>query len=259
MLSLASLVLASVGGAPAARAEVRVGLRLLPTYFHGDFGSGIETDLYDLPIIVTVASDRQQFRLTVPYLSITTAEPVTFTGGEIIRRGGGAQGSATNSGIGDVVVQEEYDFVQGGAKRPWISGIARLKLPTADETKGLGTGEADYGPGLAIVQPAGSRASLLFEAQYVVRGDPPSVNFRNTWWLSAGAQWRRGSANSFSLFLDDRQSVLAGREALRDLSLGFDRRLSGSVTFRSAAYAGLSSTAEDFGLMAGFSFQKARP
>jgi hypothetical protein len=44
---------------------------------------------------------------------------------------------------------------------------------------------------------------------------------------------------------------------MRDLTIGFDRRLSPGVGFRSAAFAGLSGTAEDFGLSAGLSFRSA--
>jgi len=38
------------------------------------------------------------------------------------------------------------------------------------------------------------------------------------------------------------------------VSLGYDRHLSKAVIFRGAVFVGLSTTAEDYGFSAGFSF-----
>ena len=176
----------------------RTDLRFLPAYFSGDFGTGIDTSITYLPLVLVVSSDRQEFRLTVPYLSIHTSEPVVYLNGEVI--GAAPGGRTSEAGPGDVVVQDEWFVLQGAARRPWVSVIGRVKLPTADDSKGLGSGEADYGAGLGIIQPLGAGWTLLGAWQYVVRGDPPGVDFRDTSWLTAGAQWRAGRASSWSLF-----------------------------------------------------------
>lgn len=240
-----------------ALGETRTDVRFIPAYFSGDFGSGVQTDILYLPLILKSGTENWEFRLTVPFLSIRTDQPVTFAGSEVIRRGAG--NAATESGPGDVIVQGEHFFVEGAERRPWISGIFRLKVPTADETQGLGTGEFDYGPGAAIVQPAGRRLSLIAAANYVVRGDPPGTDFRNTRWISVGAQARPSEGSSVNIFLENRQSVLRGRDDILDLSLGYDRRLSPTVTFRSALFLGLSSTAEDWGFSAGLSARLGHP
>jgi hypothetical protein len=234
-----------------ARCETRTDVRFIPVYFSGDFGSDVQTDILYLPFIFTARTEASEFRITLPFLSIRTDEPVTFAGGEVIRRGAG--NPATESGPGDLVVQGERFFVQGDERRPWISGIFRLKVPTADESRGLGTGEFDYGPGAAILQPAGRSLSLFGQALYVVRGDPAGADFRNTLWISAGAQRTISESSSFSLSFEDRQSVVRGRREIRDLSLGYDRRLSPAITLRSALFVGLSDTAEDWGFSAGLS------
>jgi hypothetical protein len=158
------------------------------------------------------------------------------------------------------VVVAEYDryFILGridaaGAGRPWVSAGLRVKFPTADRDQGLGTGEYDYGPRVTILQPSGENWYLFGDLSYIVRGDPPGVDYRNTWWLTAGAQRRLSNGATFNFMLNNLQSVLGDRPAIRDLTIGYDRRLSPVVTFRSAAYLGLSDTAEDFGLSAGFS------
>jgi len=238
--------------ARAAEAGTRTDFRILPAYFSGDYGTGIDTSITYVPLIVVVSSRRQVFRLTVPYLSIHTNQPVVYLNGEVIPAPAG--GSTSESGLGDVVAQDEVFILQGSARRPWISGILRVKFPTADETKGLGSGETDYGGGVGVIQPLGPGWNFIGAWQYVVRGDPPGIDFRNTSWVTAGVQWRRSERSSWNAFYEDRQSVIEGNDDLADVSLGYDRVLSPGITLRSTAYAGLSSTAERFGFSAGFSF-----
>ena len=238
--------------ARAAEAGTRTDFRILPAYFSGDYGTGIDTSITYVPLIVVVSSRRQVFRLTVPYLSIHTNQPVVYLNGEVIPAPAG--GSTSESGLGDVVAQDEVFVLQGSARRPWISGILRVKFPTADETKGLGSGETDYGGGVGVIQPLGPGWNFIGAWQYVVRGDPPGIDFRNTSWVTAGVQWRRSERSSWNAFYEDRQSVIEGNDDLADVSLGYDRVLSPGITLRSTAYAGLSSTAERFGFSAGFSF-----
>jgi hypothetical protein len=241
--------------APPARAEVAADFRVLPAYFSGDFGSGIETRISYLPLILTTQSRRNELKVTVPFLSIQTDQPVTFAGGEVIPLGGG--GRQTETGLGDVVLQDDFYFKEGGGRSPWLFAGLRIKLPTGSEETGLGTGKTDYGPGGGIIQPLGSRWSLLGEIRYVIRGDPPGVDYRNTLWLSAGAQWRMSESSWLNLFYDRRESVIEGRAALEDVSLGYDRQLSPVIRLRTAFFAGLSETAEDYGLSIGFSFRSA--
>jgi hypothetical protein len=234
-----------------AGAETRSDLRFLVSYFSGDFGTGIATHIIFVPAILVVTHEKHEFRLTVPYLSVTTSEPVTFLGDQVIGRGKG--GRTTESGPGDVVLQDEYFFVEGGRARPWLSALVRVKLPTADESRGLGTGEPDAGAGLGLIQPLGERWSLLGQTQYVLRGDPPDTNLRNTLWLSIGLQRRLSGSTSANLFYERRQSVVPGRPDLSDLSLGCDHSFARKLTLRAVAYLGLSDTAEDYGVSAGFS------
>jgi hypothetical protein len=234
-----------------ASAETRMDLLFMPSYFSGEFGTGIETHILSLPSTLVVTRGKHEFRLSVPYLSITAAEPVIYLGDQVIARGTG--GRLTESGPGDVVLQDEYFFVEGSRSQPWISVLLRVKIPTADESRGLGSGEPDGGAGFGLIQPVGKRWALLGETQYVVRGDPPGTDLRDTLWLSIGLQRRLSGSTSANLFYERRQSVVPGRPDLADLSLGCDHSFARKLTLRTAAYLGLSETAEDYGFSAGIS------
>jgi hypothetical protein len=247
------LALLSFGG---IRAEVRTDLRIIPFYLTGDFGGNSTTDLYFVPFITTARGSRNDFRVTVPFLSIESEELVAFIGGEVVPIGTG--GSTTQSGLGDIVVRDDYFYFEGGGRRPWLYATVRMKLPTADETKGLGSGEFDYGPGAGFIQPVGSRLHLLGEAIYMVRGDPQGIDFRNTLWFFLGGEARLSESSRVSLFYDRRESVIPGNEANADLILGYSHRVSETFGLRSFVTVGLTDTAEDYGVGLGVVFREDR-
>jgi Putative MetA-pathway of phenol degradation len=235
------------------RAETRMDLEFMPSYFSGEFGTGSETHILSFASTLIVTRGKHEFRLNVPYLSVTAEAPVTFLGDQVIERAPG--GHTTESGPGDVVLQDEYTFVEGSGGGPSVSAILRIKLPTADEARGLGSGEPDGGLGFGLVQPLGTRWALLGQTQYVVRGDPPGTDFRDTLWASISFQRRVTDSTSARLSSDWRQSVISGRDALADISLGCDHSFARKLTLRTTAYFGLSETAEDYGFAAGISLR----
>ncbi|MCZ6696245.1 MAG: hypothetical protein O7A63_06870 [Acidobacteria bacterium] len=251
LLSLLTLVAPGLSG--SARGEID--FRISPAFFSGDFGSDIGTDVAYLPFTMRVRTARQEFRATLSFLSIHTDEPVTFIGGEIIP--GGPGGSTSQTGPGDLVLRDDFFFLQGTRRSPWVYGSLRAKLPIADENKGLGTGEFDYGAGVGIIQPLDGRWSLLVEALYVVRGDPPGIDYENTWWALIGTQAQLSERMRWNLYYESRESVIQGRTTIRDLSTGISRRVSDALSWRADLFIGLSDTAEDYGLSLGFTIRRS--
>ncbi|HKB08535.1 MAG TPA: transporter, partial [Candidatus Polarisedimenticolia bacterium] len=180
-----------------ARAETRMDLEFMPSYFSGEFGTGSETHILALTSTLIVTHGRHEFRLNVPYLSITAEAPVTFLGDQVIERGPG--GHTTESGPGDVVLMDEYSFHEGSGGGPSVSAILRVKLPTADDGRGLGSGEPDGTLGFGLSQPLGTRWALLGRTEYVVRGDPPGTDLRDTLGVSIDFQRRVSDSTSARL------------------------------------------------------------
>jgi hypothetical protein len=237
--------------APPVRAEVRSEVRVLASYRSGDFGLPGRTRILAVPATFAVISDRQEFRLNVSYLSVTSEDRVTIVGDQVIERTDGPSG--TESGPGDVVAEEEYYLLAGSGARPWLSLLLAVKLPTADEEKGLGTGRTDAGAGMGLIQPLGSRWHLLGEAQYFVMGDPKDLDLRNTLWLSFGLQRRVAGGGSASLSYERRESVLRDHPDIAKIGLAYDQGLARRVNLRAAIFLGLSDSAEGYGLGVGFS------
>ena len=224
---------------------------MLASYRGGDFGLTGRTNILAVPATFAVISDRQEFRLTVPYLSVTSEDPVMIVGDQVIELPGGPSG--TESGPGDVVAEVEHYLLAGDGTRPWLSILLAVKLPTADEAKGLGTGRTDAGAGMGLIQPLGTRWHLLGGAQYFVMGNPRDVDLRNTLWLSLGLQRRVSGGASASLSFERRDSVLRDYPAIAKIDLLYDQGLARRVNLRAALFVGLSDSAEDYGLRVGFS------
>lgn len=246
------LALLAFGG---LRADVRTDLRIVPFYSTGKFGGDATTEVFYVPFIFTARSPRNDFRVTVPYLRVESDELVAIIGGQVIPIG---SGSTSEDGLGDIIVRDDYFFYGGGTGKPWLYATARLKIPTADETKGLGSGEFDYGPGVGIIQPVGERWHFLSEAIYMVRGDPDGIDFENTLWFFIGGEARVSDPARVSLFYDRRESVISGKDPTASLILGYSHRYSDKRELRSFLSIGLTDTSEDYGIGIGFVFREER-
>jgi len=125
---------------------------------------------------------------TVP--TATTSSPATQTESvagkqqyveQQIKRHGSA------SGVGDCFVNLSYQILEQDETKPEISLHGGIKLPTADEDKGLGTGEVDYLVGMGLNKEI---AGWFFFGglDYNILGDPDYYELDNyiSGYLGAG-------------------------------------------------------------------------
>jgi len=232
-------------------------------HFGGDYGRDVTTELQSFTTGLRWMLPRGQVRLNLPLLRVTNVGNVTFVGDrpvnfrtdrqtdrKLTRDRLPAPSSESNSGIGDVTVQGELDFLRSGISRPWLTGILRVKLPTADEQQGLGTGEVDVEGALALTKPFG-RSDLLLDAGYTKVGEPEGLAYEEIIRLAAGISTRLGrSGTLLDVYLENRTHPVPGEADRLDLSLGTGRRFGqrSQLQFGAAVFAGLSGTAEDFGI-----------
>jgi hypothetical protein len=134
-LGAATLLAAQSPSPTPATASVASGF----DFSQGDYGFTDDTEVYSIPLDLSYERGRWVGRASFSYLTING--PATIIGG-----GGAARPTSnTESGVGDVYLSGTYRF--GETLGKWnLDATLRLKLPTADEDRGLGTGEFDaYG------------------------------------------------------------------------------------------------------------------
>ncbi len=116
------------------------------------------------------------------------------------------------SGMADSWLRATWLFQQPWLKQ-WWDVQWRLKLPTADASKGLGTGSVDNevrAQALIQWQPV----LAWYYGGYRVRGNSSEYDLQNGIGWGAGMAWQR-----WSLAYDGRESSFSGRSALHDITL----------------------------------------
>ena len=156
------------------------------------------------------------------------------------------------SGPGDIWLRGDYFALAGdGRRRPWLSLLGRLKIPTASDEDGLGTGEPDASAGVSYTQLWGEAFSTFFDLTRKRVGDPPGVDFQDTTALVAGVSGRVSRRLTIYLMYDREDSIVRGLSAGRSLMGGLTLRSAGGWRLSAMALAGLSDTREKIGGMLG--------
>jgi hypothetical protein len=179
-------------------------------YSTGDYGFTQSTEVFSVPVNLSLDKDRWAFKASLPY--ITIKGPASVVTGV----GGAASGapprptSQTEAGVGDVMVSATYHArpVPGELN---IDFTGRVKIGTADEDKGLGTGETDYYAqidlyqNLGVITPFGS-------VGYRVLGRNATFPLKDGFYATAGAAFRLTDKTVVGAAYDWRSRIIDGAE-----------------------------------------------
>jgi outer membrane protein OmpA-like peptidoglycan-associated protein len=94
------------------------------------------------------------------------------------------------TGFGDIKLGVKYQFLRGWSGGTTPGGLAArgyVKLPTADDEKGLGTGKASFGADLIASFSLGNVVGVHGSLGYQVNSDPDSVDIGNAFKWAIGA------------------------------------------------------------------------
>lgn len=199
-LALGALVLT----ASPAQADEEYSFTGGADYSTGDYGLDLDTDIYFVYVAGQVETGNWRFKVTVPWLRIEG--PGNVTGGGIIV-GPGDDTIVSNSGIGDIILQGGYLINPGDSGLPWVELLAKVKLPTANENKGLGTGKADYSLQADFFKQFGN-VTPFATIGYRIFGDPSEFTLNNTVFASAGFTWKAGENMRVGGTLDWREATV---------------------------------------------------
>jgi len=162
-----------------------------------------------------------------------------------------ANASGRRRGLGDLRIGASYRLAGGGSRLFRIDAGASVKLPTADEEEGLGTGETDWRVGVSGEYRFWS-LTTFGGVGYNGLGDPADVRFEDVFDAYAGIE-SLPLAERFlvSGWLEGHPEVIAGEGSRVVAAAGL--RTLGHVRFEVQARAGLTDAAEDFAIAASVS------
>ncbi|HZN04377.1 MAG TPA: hypothetical protein VFD06_12415 [Candidatus Polarisedimenticolia bacterium] len=191
-LAVVAIVVGGAAPVHAVTPDLTFGLR----WEQGPFLGVEDAGLGEAYVLIEGAGEMSRLSLRVPYARIDRTGLVTMASDAPILLGAGGPGKppwqetdaeSSASDLGDLMLRlENYIVRSGGGNRPALSFILDYKYGLADEKKGLGTGESDWGGGLEYVQPLGKVLQFLVTGLYHFMGSPEGVEFEDRLHLMGG-------------------------------------------------------------------------
>ncbi len=217
------------------------------SYLTGDYGEDEDTDIYYWATHVKRYLGKGDITLTVPYLDIAS-DGATFVGGEVEPMNGGDSGS----GLGDIILKGRYYAIEQDGAMPYIDLVGSIKFPTANEEKGLGTGEVDF---TWMVEAArrleNEKWIVLGEIGYTLVGNPSGLDAKNRWLYSIGLAQELSKRLTLSGYVDGRTAIFPGNDDPLSLLLIGEYKFRPALRFDTMLEFGLNDGAPDLGITFG--------
>ncbi len=178
--------------------EPRISLDFGGYYSQGSYG--LETAFVDrertlsaLPVSFKVRHWPWSFKVAVSWLRLEDEVSQPDQG----------KSRETISGMGDTTVTVSRDWLLKTPAPIFYSAWLKTKIPTADEKKGLGSGELDFEPGVTLMH-IGTWNPFL-KLSYRVKGDSPRTNYFNQWKTGLGVSYKHSNRLRISTLINSKQ------------------------------------------------------
>jgi len=249
-------------------AELGWGQRLAPArlvfrtgvgYDQGDFGSTDVSKALYFPFSLRYVGTRFDLGVSSSMARIDTAGGVRLIDG-VPTPTNSSGGPLQETGIGDTVVRSRFFLVADKGRdtaTPSVTPFVRIKIPTAPEERGLGTGKTDFGFGVELDKAVG-RMFLFGDTGYTVVGKIAGLNLRNRPAASFGLGKELSDSTTVSGMLDWRRAIVAGNSNPTELVGMVSYKVNPSVTVTPNAFVGLTNGSSDFGAGLQMTFRFAR-
>jgi Putative MetA-pathway of phenol degradation len=263
---------------PSSERNWQIGFN--PSYSSGNYGTNTTSSFLYAPLSLRRFFKDGDVSLVIPFVTVTTAGGATLVGGQPTQTvpescfsnsgqgkpedrpecqalfSGGAQSQkVTNSGLGDIILRGRYYIVEENGWTPLVAITGRLKLPTADESKGLGTGKMDEGVGAEVSKLLGDNWITFIDGGFNIIGRPEGRNLRNQWWYDIGGGYYFSKNLLGSVYFEEYRSLVSGAQNIRDVFFGMSYRASSEWRFNGGVAVGLSNGAPDHVFTVGTSYR----
>lgn len=220
-------------------------------YSSGNYGLLSDTDIMYVPFSVKYETFPWNFKLTVPYVRITGPGGVVAgaDGPIVIGANDGSNGNkrTTESGLGDVVVSAAYSLDNLFETSLLLDLKTKVKLGTADETKGLGTGKNDYSLQLDIARKFG-KATPFATLGHKVTGDPDGIELNDIWYSSLGIDYKINPTLSSGVSFDYKEATTLTAEDSQEGVAYLNWKLNPGISVMGYGVAGFSEGSADNGI-----------
>lgn len=201
-----------------------------------------------IPTSIRLRNDTWGFKMMVPWVRIDG--PGNLSSGETASNTK-IVSDARNEGLGDVTLDATYSRIFAD----WFSDTTlKVKCPTADEDKGLGTGATDYEFRVDLARRWGGWTGFG-HAGYRLRGSVPGEELRNSPSASLGMQKPVSARLIMGGYAEIRRAARARREPLQDAYLYLTTRLDTHWKWSNILSHGYSDSSAQWGAGSQISYQ----
>lgn len=246
--ALCTLILATVTAGRADETQpVTAKIDASYVFARGDYGLAQDTDVSVFLLNPTVETGSWRFQASIPYVSLDgPATVVGNTGPTTVNR--------SESGLGDLTLGATHRFAT--ASSGWTTELTgKVKLPTADDAKGLGTGEIDY-----IVQAdfflTGGKITPFATLGYQVLGKSTDYPMESGVFTTVGLAGSVSTNLTIGGGLNWRQRIVTGGDAGVEAMAFVQHKFSDQRRVQVFALKGFTEASPDLAIGAtlGFSF-----
>jgi hypothetical protein len=266
---------------PSTERNWQIGMT--PSYSNGNFGTGTTSEFVYVPVSIRRLFRDGDVSVVIPFVSVTSNGSATLVGGQptptlpgrclkesgtvvdtdkpeclaLLNAGQGvtAGQKVTNSGLGDIILRGRYYAVEEKEYVPLIALTTRIKIPTASESKGLGTGALDHGYGVELSKMLGDKWITFLDGGYNFIGDPEGRELQNQYWFDVGGGHYLTKSFLVSVYYEEYRSLVSDRVNIRDFFFAFNYKASDAWRFNGGVTAGVSNSAPDYGVSLGTSYR----
>ncbi len=222
-------------------------------YSSGKYGNIGETEIWYVPVSMGYQQKKWKAKISIPWVRITGPGGITGEGEVINPDTAKTTSVATESGLGDIVTSLSYSFNSFGVNLPLIDLTTKIKFPTANENKGLGSGEYDFTIQSDLYKPLG-KLTLMGMLGYKFKGDPPGRDLNNVIKASVGASYKFNDQYSSGMFVDFQEATSQNTDDVIDLFTYLTWRMHKSITLTGYGAVGFTDGTPDkeIGLQIGY-------
>lgn len=226
-----------------ARAETALSFATGVEYSSGEYGGEETTEVVAVPFAVRLTVDEWTFRASSSYLSVTGPADISEdgeSGGSAVVRNG------SERGFGDTTLSLERAFRQIGGSDAYAAITARVRLPSGDDDKGLGTGAIDYAL-LTEVGISNHLGGAYISAGYRFLGERDDGPERQDGMLAGVAAWLPvGNRMRVGAFGNWRQASVDGNDDPATAGAYVSYRVAERLRVTLTATGGLSNASPDY-------------
>lgn len=248
LLSLAGCI-AGARPNPASAGRLRAGAGI--DYSSGDYGQNSTSEIIYVPVSLGYETGPLVLNLVVPYLSVAaesgTVSVLEADQDTVVLGPNQAVRDYREAALGDVLGTVTWMLPARANNTLFLDLRAKIKFPTADRERGLGTGRTDFALELDLTRKTGP-LSWLGTIGYRILGKTDELDFNNVWYGTLGAGGQINKRIGTGLLVDFRQAALPNREDPLELTSYLACKLGPHWRLTTYAVAGLSEASPDYAL-----------